>query len=108
MSQAPVPLSLAPREEQVFPKLTPEQIARVVAHGRRRPVKPGEVLIKAGQQHFPFFVVTEGQLEGVSSTGMTEELISPLDVGQFTGELNLLTGRRGLATIRVTQPGEVV
>ena len=104
----PIPLTLAPREEQVFPKLTPEQIARVAAHGRRRPVQAGEVLIKAGQQHFSFFVVTEGQLEGVSSTGMTEELISPLDVGQFTGELNLLTGRRGLATIRVTRPGEVI
>jgi thioredoxin reductase (NADPH) len=104
----PIPLTLAPREEQVFPKLTPEQIARVAAHGRRRRVQAGEVLIKAGQQHFSFFVVTEGQLEGVSSTGMTEELISPLDVGQFTGELNLLTGRRGLATVRVTKPGEVI
>ena len=104
----PIPLTLAPREEQVFPKLTAEQIARVAAHGRRRRVQAGEVLIKAGQQHFPFFVVTEGQLEGVSSTGMTEELIRTLDVGQFTGELNLLTGRRGLATIRVTKPGEVI
>ena len=54
-----VPLSIAPREDQVFPTLTSEQIARVARHGRKRKVQSGEILIQAGQQHFPFFVVTE-------------------------------------------------
>ena len=102
-----VPLTLAPTSDQVFPTLTPKQIARVAAHGKRRPVQPGEILIQAGQEHFPFFVVTDGQLEGVSA-GSDQKVINALEPGQFTGEMNLLIGRRGLATIRVTRPGEVI
>jgi thioredoxin reductase (NADPH) len=104
---SPIPLTLTPRPEQVFPTLTPEQIARVAAHGRRRPVQRGEVLVEAGQQHYPFFVVTAGQLdvEGSSAGG---ELVTTYQRGQFSGELNLLTGRRSLVTIRVSEPGEVI
>ncbi len=103
-----VPLTVAPREDQTFPTLTTEQIARVAKHGQRRAVQRGEILIQAGQQHFPFFVVTDGQLEGVRSSAVGADLVGTLGRGQFSGELNLLTGRRGLATIRVTQPGEVI
>ena len=34
------------RIEKIFPKLTPEQIRRISAHGRIRSVQPGEVLIE--------------------------------------------------------------
>src|SRR5207253_1364019 len=104
----PVPLTLAPREEQVFPTLTPGQIARVAAHGRRRAVKRGDVLIEAGQRHFALFVVTDGELEVVRTSCVGEELVTTHRPGQFSGELNLVTGRRGLASIRVTAPGEVI
>jgi thioredoxin reductase (NADPH) len=43
--------------EKIFPKLTPSQIDRVAAHGRRRAVQPGEVLIEQGDTSVPFFVV---------------------------------------------------
>jgi hypothetical protein len=45
-----VPLSPSARSEQVFPTLTPEQIARAAVHGRTRSVQSGEVLIEAGHQ----------------------------------------------------------
>src|SRR5438132_11368118 len=108
MSNLAIPLTIAPREDQMFPVLTPEQMARIVAHGRRRSVERGEILIQAGQEHFPFFVVTKGQIEGVRSSLTGEDLITALGPGQFTGEMNLLIGRRGLATIRVTESGEVI
>src|SRR5438270_11479774 len=104
---ASVPLTLASREEQVFPVLTPAQIARVAAHGKRRAVQRGDVLIEAGAQHYPLFVVVEGELEVVRSSCSGEELATTHRQGQFSGELNLVTGRRGLATIRVIEPGEV-
>jgi thioredoxin reductase (NADPH) len=103
-----IPLTIAPREDQLFPTLTAEQVARVEKHGRKRPVQPGEILIEAGQQHFPFLVVTKGQLEGLRSTPQGEDYINPLGPGQFTGEMNLLLGRPGLATIRAAQSGEVI
>jgi thioredoxin reductase (NADPH) len=105
---ATVPLTVAPREEQVFPVLTPAQIARLETHGNRRTVQRGEVLIEAGAQHYPLMVVLSGELEAVRNSCAGEELATTHRQGQFSGELNLVTGRRGLATIRATEPGEVL
>jgi len=102
------PLSVAPQEEQVFPVLTPAQIARLETHGNRRTVQRGEVLIEAGAQHYPLMVVLSGELEAVRNSCAGEELATTHRQGQFSGELNLVTGRRGLATIRATEPGEVL
>ena len=44
----------------MFPTLEPAQIARIGAHGRVRQFRRGEVLIEAGEQVVPFFVVTAG------------------------------------------------
>ena len=105
---ASVPLSVAPREDQVFPTLTPAQIARVANKGKRRAVQPGDVLIEEGQLHFPLVVVIAGELEVVRSSCDGEQVVTTHQPGQFSGELNLLTGRRGLATIRATTSGEVI
>ena len=43
----PVPSTLASPAEQTFPTLTPAQIARIDAHGRKHPVQRGEVLVEA-------------------------------------------------------------
>jgi len=103
-----VSLSVGPRQEQTFPVLTPQQIARIAAHGSRRTVDRGEVLVQAGQQNYSFFVVTAGAVEAVRSGSAGEDVIVNHKPGQFSGELNLLTGRRGLVTIRATEPGEVI
>src|SRR5438105_4502623 len=105
---ASVPLSIAPREEQVFPVLTPTQLARVEAHGKRRAVQRGEVLMEAGAQHYPLFVVVAGALEAVRNTCTGEEVATTHRQGQFSGELNLVSGRRSLATIRAIEPGDVI
>src|SRR4051812_31544507 len=100
-----LPLNMQARTGQVFPVLTPEQIARVAAHGRTRSVQRGDVLIEAGQLDSPFFVCVDAELEVV---GVSEQVITTHHHGQFTGEINLLTGRRGFATIRVARPGDVI
>ena len=97
-----------PRDEQMFPTLTAEQVARVAARGRRLSVQRGDVLIAAGQQHYSFFVVTAGRLDVVRDPGTGEELVTSHGAGQLTGEVNLLTGRRALVTIRVAEEGEVI
>jgi thioredoxin reductase (NADPH) len=102
-----LPLSVS-RTEQVFPTLTADQIARAAQHGHTRAVTPGEVLVETGDQHFPFFIVTSGQLDIIRGSALGEELVTAHRGGQFTGEMNLLTGRRALATIRVSEAGEVV
>src|SRR4030095_9260174 len=94
--------------ERIFPKLTPEQISRIAAHGHSRPTRPGEVLVKQGDSLVPFFVVSSGEVEIVRPSGSVDTLVTVLGPGQFTGEINALSGRRSLARIRVVQPGEVI
>ena len=94
--------------EQVFPRLTPEQLARVAAHGRRRPTDSGEILAPAGHQAESFFAVTAGSLELVRRSKDGEEVVAVLRPGQFTGEINLLSGRQMLVSHRVGESGEVI
>src|ERR1700747_1103288 len=103
----PLPLTSS-RADQIFPTLTSAQIARVATHGRRRAVRGGEVLVEPGDRAIPFFVVISGELEAVRPTCATETLITIVTAGQFTGEINTLSGRRALARIRARQDGEVI
>ena len=96
------------RVEQIFPTPTPAQVARTAAHGRVRAVEPGEVLVEVGQQVMPFFVVLRGILEIVQPAGDSETPIVTHGPGQFTGELNLISGRRTLVRTRAGEAGEVI
>src|SRR6266478_1814345 len=66
------------------------------------------VLVEQGDRTIPFFVVISGELEAVRPTSATETLISIFGAGQFTGEINTLSGRRAMARIRARQDGEVI
>lgn len=107
MNQTPAPTDSA-RAEQTFPKLTPEQVERVATHGRRRTTVRQEMLYDVGSLPLPFFVVVEGELDIVHPDDGGETLIQVIGSGQFTGELNLLSGRRSLARVRVREAGEVI
>ncbi len=107
-STQPVRLTPDSRADQVFPTLTPAQAARIAAHGHALQVKPGEVLVEAGEQSTRFFVVTAGQVHIVRKACESEELVAVFGPGQFTGEINMLSGRRGFAQIRVAEAGEVI
>src|SRR4051794_21182011 len=109
-SSTPMPMSVASRAEQAFPTLTREQISRVAAHGQKRSLKEGEVVVEAGKKHDSFFVVISGELRVVlpGADGGSEELIAEHKPGQFTGETNLLSGRRGLVNVLAVKPSEVI
>ena len=102
-----LPVRLA-RAEHVFPTLTPEQIARIAPHGRVREIRAGEVLVNAGDQVTPFFVVTAGQIEVIRPSGAVETTIVVHHPGQFTGEANMISGRPALFQARVRESGEVI
>lgn len=93
---------------QLFPKLSPSQIVRAGAHGRRRDMAVGDVLIRIGESSVPFFIVTSGALNVMRSINGVEELLTVHTTGSFTGEVNALTGRPSLATIRCAEPGSVI
>ena len=93
------------RIEQIFPKLTLPQIGRIKPHGHMRTVQRGDLLIEQGDTSVPFFVVMKGELEIVRPFGTKETLVTVHGPGQFTGEVNTLSGRRSFFRVRATKPG---
>jgi thioredoxin reductase (NADPH) len=102
MDAAPTaPITAPALPERMFPKLTPAQIARFAAHGHRRPVERGEVLIQTGEPAAFVFVVVAGRLVAVRPLDVPEVLVADFPPGAFTGEASMLSGRRSLVHIRV-------
>ena len=106
-SIVPLPLT-ASRADQIFPILTKAQIDRIAAHGRTRVMSRGEILAEQGDTTVPFFLIVSGELEAVRPSGTTETLITIFRAGQFSGEVNTLSGRRAIARLRARTDGEVI
>jgi thioredoxin reductase (NADPH) len=106
MSQTIAPVTST--RERLFPTLTAAQIARIRARGQVRATRQGEVLFAPGAQSVPFFVITAGQIAVDQPSERGDLVFAVLRAGQFTGEVNLLSGRRALARARVTVAGEVI
>lgn len=106
MSFTDVPL-LGPRDE-VFPTLSDAQIERIKARGHVREVRADEVLIEQGEATVPFFVNLSAELEAVRPTELGKRVITLSGRGQFTGEINTLSGRRTMLRIEASKPGEVI
>src|SRR3954469_14158188 len=109
-SPTPLAATIPPeRQKELFPTLSAAQSARIAAHGSRRRVRSGEVLVEQGEQATKFFVVASGEVEIVRPTcDDEEEVVVVHQAGQFLGEVNLLAGRRALARARVKEAGEVI
>src|SRR5262249_28569873 len=94
--------------EAMFPKLDKAHIERLAALGKRRKVAGNEILYDQGSPSRSLFVVLEGRLEAVSPAATGDVRITYLEHGQFTGEVNMLTGRPSLVRSRATEPSEVI
>ena len=105
-SDVSAPVIAPAQRDRLFPTLTSAQVARIAAHGRRRTISRGDVLVEAGDKVFPFFVILTGELQVLRPSSNT--LIVAQSTGQFTGEGSLLTGRPSLARLVVGGSGEVI
>jgi len=99
---------LESRREQMFPKLTAQQIARLTPHGRRIRTTTGQVLSEAGESHRDLHVVLSGSLEIVRPGPQGETPITVEVAGDFTGEMSTLRGLGGFARVRVREAGEIL
>ena len=96
------------RAEHTFPVLSEAQIGRLAAHGSRRSIHVGEVLVKSGEPLAHFYVVVAGRIELFRHSPVGDEFVVAVTAGQFSGEVNLLSGRRALITAVVKEPGELI
>jgi thioredoxin reductase (NADPH) len=83
-------------------------LAELAPFGEERVVELGDVLFRAGDETYSFFVVLEGTVDIIRPDREGETLITTHLPGRFLGELNMLTGQRLYLTARVSQRGRVL
>jgi thioredoxin reductase (NADPH) len=104
---------LISRRGQLLPVLDEAQLARIRKIAKRRLVKRGETLVEVGDESPHFFVVISGGIDAVrvrrdAEGRENEELVVTVGPGEFTGEMNMLSGRRSLFRARAAQDGELL
>jgi thioredoxin reductase (NADPH) len=99
---------LRKRREQMFPKLSAAQIARLEAHGHRIEIRPGEVLAELGNRQLRVFVVLSGSIEVLLPDESDGQLLYLLTAGDFSGEMSALRGSSSQTTLRVRRPGNAI
>ncbi|MCA1825829.1 MAG: FAD-dependent oxidoreductase [Myxococcales bacterium] len=99
---------MAERREQMFPALSAAQIARLTRIGKRREVSSGEIVFEEGEAIPGFYVVLSGEMAIVQRADGGETTITVHHAGEFTGEVNMLTGRPSLVRARMATAGELL
>ncbi len=103
------PPTETPDRYGAFPRLEPAQIEVLAAHGDRRPVDAGEVLITEGEPDPAFFVVLSGKVSVLEAyQNPDERVVRVHGPGRFLGELGVLTGQVSFLTSVVAVAGEVL
>ncbi|HEY0348569.1 MAG TPA: FAD-dependent oxidoreductase, partial [Pyrinomonadaceae bacterium] len=93
---------------EMFPVLTSAQQARILAHGQRRTVEQREIVVELNEHVTKVFVVVSGQLHALQVANNQEHAVAICNPGMFTGELTVLSGRRGLLRIRAAEKSELI
>jgi thioredoxin reductase (NADPH) len=88
--------AVASDTERLFSTLTASQIARIAAHGHRRRISGGEILVEVGDKAVPFFLVVSGEVRILRPSSVAETLFVVHLPGEFIGESNMVTERRAL------------
>jgi len=93
---------------EMFPKLTRAQIDRLLPLGRRRRFAPGEMVFERGSPKRGFYVLLEGRVEIASPSRAGVERVAIHEVGEFTGEVDMLSGRQSLVGARALDATELL
>ena len=100
---------MATDDEIAFPTLAAHEIDELRGRGRTRAMKAGEVLWHAGDRGFDFFVVLSGTVEIFERTVQGDTRPVALHrAGEFTGDVDMLSGRGALIEARMASDGEVL
>jgi thioredoxin reductase (NADPH) len=99
---------MATELEVAFPTLSEKDLAALELRGHRRPVRAGQVLFQAGDRNFCFYVVRQGAIEIVENSREQPRQVAVHRAGQFSGDVDMLTGRVALVNARMLEDGEVL
>jgi thioredoxin reductase (NADPH) len=88
---------MAPIEEVAFPRLTGTEIALVKPLATACDYADGEIIFRAGQADIDLYIVESGQVEIRNPVDGDSPIVSH-GPGQFSGDIDVLTGRPVLVT----------
>ncbi len=83
---------MAQKEQAAFPRLTDAEVALIRPFATDCEYDDGEVVFRAGQAEIDLYVVESGEIEIQNPTNGHERIVVH-DAGQFSGDIDLLTGR---------------
>jgi zinc transporter ZupT len=87
--------------------LPPEEIEQILPYVRRRPVKAGEIVFRAGEPGDALYIVARGKVE-VLAPADGERVLAELTEGQAFGEMALISKGPRTATIRAATDGALL
>jgi thioredoxin reductase (NADPH) len=87
-------------ESVAFPVLEAAQIEALRQFARLRQFRDGASLFSTGDRGFMFYVVLSGNVEIVDETGDEPRLVVIHGPGEFTGDVDMVTGRSAVVSAR--------
>jgi thioredoxin reductase (NADPH) len=98
----------ADQAHRLFPKLGTEQLARARRAGVTRSVTKGDLLVEQGTSQPPLYIVEHGAVEVVRLESGSEQVVTLIGPGRFTGEANMLSHQQSLFRVRAAADGSVI
>ncbi len=93
---------------QALPLLPHPLMRAVEQRARRQTYQPGEVILQAQAPVEHFFIILDGAVEVVHKSRRAKSWVaSRLGRGDFFGEIELVSGRKAVASVRATEDGPV-
>ena len=99
---------MASDREIAFPRLSGPELAALRVFGAERATTAGEVLFREGDRGFDFFVLLAGAVEIVEHSGLAPRTVTVHEAGEFTGDVDMISGRAALVEARVRDAGRVL
>ena len=109
MSQTPDQLQADLMADTVaFPVLSAAELAECTEFGTRCSFAPGEEIFGAGSQSFDCYVIVSGDVCIMDVSTDEPTCIVRYGAGQFTGDIDLFTGRRAVGSCQAATVAEAI
>ncbi|MEL6581124.1 MAG: ATP-binding protein [Cyanobacteria bacterium J06621_12] len=97
-----------PPESLLFPVLEDEYLQELESCGSIMSLQPGDTLFQEGDRQYCFYIVLSGEIKITKQLGVEEIVVTIHHRGEFTGDLNMLTGGVSQATATSVDHSRVI
>src|SRR5215207_1018112 len=95
-------------KDVAFPVLSESDLKALTSRGQVRNVRAGEMLWEKGDRNLCWYVILEGAVEIIGSQKGVAQTVVVHHAGQFTGDVDVLSGRAVLVAGRVIEDAKIL